>query len=670
MPDSKDRSTPPVFNETAMPATKVEQQNICDRCRSLNLDHTSSISPRVHVPVSSLELGCCYCDNFREIVSDFVSGSDTYTVHEIQLARTKAIHSERFIVTLHLVVDTGLTQEGKPVTYDERYDLVPLESQRKEFRQTVKNCVRDEPAGFSMIKSSLEECRTSHSDCHGKSYGMSVPLKVLDCQSRTIHTINPDESYAALSYVWGNVPAEPLLNHQTLLLPKTIEDALSVCRRVGIQYLWIDRYCIDQEDPQEKHTLISQMDKIYRGAEFTIIAAAGENLDYGLPGVNGTPRRHHQIEFKTLNSSFTASRRLHQQVRSSTWSTRGWTYQEVLLSSRRVYFTDWEIIFECQTLCAREMVSEDLGSVTLALIPICPWLKSNQSFDEIYERLREYRRLNLTYSEDTIRAFEGVIHSFEFTCNTRWPFGASEEQHTIIHFYGAPCTSYKPWRNVTFLNSLLWRVHRVAVSTETMQMFPSWSWAIARISASESITFQPFWSAKPEEEEQIWPLSITLSHNVRGEESLLDLGVEDDYTLYRPWFRIDTWVLKGLAEYPITAPRDFLFDKKESQETNSIMAIILITRREQWSTSLQCLLVEQIAPGNFRRVGVCELTIYRLEDLQNPTWDEYKNANPGGLWGKDLHSSMGLVKAAFLKQVQELVPDMIWELQERNLRLV
>ena len=669
MPDSENESVPPDPNETAIFDAEAEQQNFCDRCRSLNFDLLSSPSLYVRVPVSSLELGCYYCDNFRMIVSDFVCGSDTYTIHEIQLVRAKAIHSERFIVSLYLVVDTGLTKEGKPVTYKEGYDLVPLKSQRKGFWQTVKNCVRDEPAGFSMIKSSLEKCRTSHSDCHGKSYGMSVPLKVLDCQSRLLRTINPDESYAALSYVWGNVPAEPLINHQTLLLPKTIEDALSVCRRVGIQYIWVDRYCIDQEDPQEKHTLISQMDKIYRGAAFTIIAAAGKNPDYGLPGVNGTPQRH-QIEFKTLNSSFTASRRLHQQVRSSTWSTRGWTYQEVLLSSRRVYFTDWEIIFECQTLCAREMVSDDLGSATLAYLPICPWLKSDQSFDEIYQRLCEYHRLNLTYSEDTIRAVEGVIHSFRFTCNTSWPFGASEGQHTIIHFYGAPCTSYKPWRNLTFLNSLLWQVLDPTVSTEILQMFPSWSWAVARTSASGRILFRDI-STSLETEEQIWPLLITLSHHVRGEESLLNLGVHDDCTSYRPWFRIDTWLLNGRAEHPVAAPKpNFSFDKKESQKTDSIMAIVLKTLRRNWFTGIQCLLVEQIAPGDFRRVGFCELTINKLEDLRNPTWDEYKNANPGGLWGKDLHSSMKLVKAAFLKQVQGLVPDMTWELQERNLRLV
>jgi hypothetical protein len=206
--------------------------------------------------------------------------------------------------------------------------------------------------------------------------------------------------------------------------------------------LWVDRYCIDQADPQEKHNLISQMDKVYRGAELTIIAAAGKNPNHGLPGVNGTSRRR-RIEFQKGNSSFVMTRTPWDHVAYSTWNRCGWTYQEVLLSPRRLYFTNWEILFECQSLSAQERTSEDATHDST----VYSWQLSDRSFREIYYQINEYRYRALTYPEDAIRGIEAILRSFQFTYQPSWPFGASEEIQTINHFYGVPCTSYEPTRN-------------------------------------------------------------------------------------------------------------------------------------------------------------------------------------------------------------------------------
>lgn len=419
-PASEDESVLPISNETAISTKEADQQNLCDRCRSLDLDNLSADSPNIHVPVSSLKTGCCYCDSFRMIASECIRGSDTNTLLEIIIS----ISELKNLIALYIsICERSPKPNGNSEDLVYKLYLVTLEHQREEFRQTAGTCLDNEPAFISMIQTSLERCRISHSECHRKRSGMSVPLKVVDCQSRTLCTIDPDASYAALSYVWGNVPAQPLLSPQTLPLPKTIEDALSVCLRVGIQYMWVDRYCIDQGNPQEKHTLISQMDKIYRGAELTIIAVAGENPAYGLAGVNDTPRRR-QIEFQTRDSKLFVERAPGYQVQFSTWIKRGWTYQEVLLSSRRVYFTEWETFFECQSLSAQEMVTKDSGIGTGG--PIYSWHLPDQSFKEIYERITEYSYRDLTYPEDAIHGMEAILRSFQFTYEPSWPFGASE----------------------------------------------------------------------------------------------------------------------------------------------------------------------------------------------------------------------------------------------------
>jgi hypothetical protein len=63
-----------------------------------------------------------------------------------------------------------------------------------------------------------------------------------------------------------------------------------VAINLDIPFLWVDRYCIDQANSEEKHDLIRNMDRIYEGAEITIIAATGDDPHHGLPGVRGTPR--------------------------------------------------------------------------------------------------------------------------------------------------------------------------------------------------------------------------------------------------------------------------------------------------------------------------------------------------------------------------------------------
>jgi Heterokaryon incompatibility protein (HET) len=64
---------------------------------------------------------------------------------------------------------------------------------------------------------------------------------------------------------------------------------------LGMEYLWVDRYCIDQSNKQNKHRQIQQMDLIYSAAQLTIIAAAGEDLNLGLPGINGTMRANQEL---------------------------------------------------------------------------------------------------------------------------------------------------------------------------------------------------------------------------------------------------------------------------------------------------------------------------------------------------------------------------------------
>jgi hypothetical protein len=150
--------------------------------------------------------------------------------------------------------------------------------------------------------------------------------------------------------VWG--PAE---NGQTGW-PRVVTHAIFVTKALGIKYLWVDRYCIDQNNPVQKHDQISKMNLIYEGAEITIVNVAGDNAQSGLPGVDDEVRPRQpkaEIGDTVLVSTLCSPR---EQVKNSIWSTRGWTYQEAVLSRRRLVFTSDQVYFECGGMAVCETI--------------------------------------------------------------------------------------------------------------------------------------------------------------------------------------------------------------------------------------------------------------------------------------------------------------------------
>jgi hypothetical protein len=112
--------------------------------------------------------------------------------------------------------------------------------------------------------------------------------------------------------------------------PKVIQDAMLVVIKLGFRYLWVDRYCIPQDDAELKDFQIRAMGKIYAASALTIIAAAGDGPNYGLVGVGSRPRSEQLlVELDTI-TLFRLCEHPRVLVQCSKWNTRGWTYQEGL----------------------------------------------------------------------------------------------------------------------------------------------------------------------------------------------------------------------------------------------------------------------------------------------------------------------------------------------------
>ncbi|CAN9380645.1 unnamed protein product [Alternaria alternata] len=104
------------------------------------------------------------------------------------------------------------------------------------------------------------------------------------------------------------------------------------------------------------------MDLIYTSAVLTLIAAAGSDPSYGLPGVsNARKMKYRDTSIGKVCVSFTPGD-VYNAVADSLWFTRGWTFQEGYVSRRRLYFTESGILFICSESAEDEHFYRDPDS--------------------------------------------------------------------------------------------------------------------------------------------------------------------------------------------------------------------------------------------------------------------------------------------------------------------
>jgi len=189
---------------------------------------------------------------------------------------------------------------------------------------------------FSTVKSWIQGCLDA---------AQVVGLRLIDCTDLAALRITVAEEalpkYVTLSYVWGIDKEGPTSTKNRLLIqmPKTVQDAAYVVNSLGHQYLWVDRYCIEQSNEAQKHEIISRMGDVYANSELTLVATAGVGASSGLPGV-GSPRTETQHFINIRSKQYVLVQdTMKETVEKSTWNQRGWTFQEALLSRRMLVFT-------------------------------------------------------------------------------------------------------------------------------------------------------------------------------------------------------------------------------------------------------------------------------------------------------------------------------------------
>ncbi|RMI99751.1 hypothetical protein BHE90_016883 [Fusarium euwallaceae] len=331
----------------------------------------------------------------------------------------------------------------------------------------------------------IDFCLTNHS--HATCGSREPPirgLKLIDCREEEVVFVDDLNTgaieYVTLSYVRGS-PSEiesDQLSGLPEVLPPLVADAMSVTRSLGYRYLWIDRYCFPQYNAAERRRQLDKMGEIYSRSTLTLIVAAGEGIDDGIPGIS-IPREE-QLSLQTEAGYFTTSLiRPDAEVANSKWAARGWTYQEGLLSRRRLVFTPSQIYFQCQSLHCHETISYPLKTKpALNLGRVFPTDGAGTRTRDYKNQVNGYLNREFTYPDDRLDAFRGILDQY------------AHMDTPMDNILGLPLYHAKDFKNMPSAPTrtdrlaigLGWRLDPAGdteVSTHPMCLqgpFPSWTW--------------------------------------------------------------------------------------------------------------------------------------------------------------------------------------------------
>ncbi|KAM7205718.1 Heterokaryon incompatibility protein (HET) domain containing protein [Naviculisporaceae sp. PSN 640] len=302
-----------------------------------------------------------------------------------------------------------------------------------------------DPIDVSRIREWLSQCDQVHGNhCQGTvTDSIGRPTFFIDVHRMCLVPAE-GRSYVTLSYVWGNAPCVSLSSQtcaQLLVegslrredMPRVIRESVELVRLLGQTHLWVDRLCIDQHDGATKKGQIAAMADIYANSCLTIVAAEGNDASKPL-----CPRGFKdEASLRTSDTKVDADTRPHTRTRrrsrvmedlswslvtESTWSTRGWTFQEQYSSRRKLIFHGNTVTWECHCEAWNEMDNDQCIANTRQCPPIPRppsratstglHLGSWPDFHLFTRMVCLFNVRHLTFQSDALDALEGLLSVF------------------------------------------------------------------------------------------------------------------------------------------------------------------------------------------------------------------------------------------------------------------
>lgn len=488
-------------------------------------------------------------------------------------------------------------------------------------------------------------------------------MRVINVDSANVIPFPQDTPYVALSYQWGADQKLKLKKDNLTLLQtpdffntpdgqptQTILDAMAVTRQLGHKYLWVDALCIIQDDMQSITRNVDSMDLVYQDAVLTIVAAAGNNAYHGLPGVSTTQRTEGQMRAE-IGPVIVANmlENANGAINFTRWNTRGWTFQEKLLSKRLLTFTNSQVYYHCDWGCDYQEqyhLSDLKVKYTFADPRARIDLEDRNLWDVYAITVAEYTKRSITDPMDKLRAVNGIFNYLKQPF--RGPF-----------FFGLPISLFDV--------ALLWRP--LGTCERGSRAFPSWSWAgwngammyelvdsmnnmcecILSQAEITPRTSKTQLCANIQSEAKVPPISYDASKWCRNfDEETLEIGyasLEPEFSRYRyprPLSFVEEGVEEVLscqkstllqisanvAKFRLTDQHSFEADPLRRHKQNCkqgnhelcYLAILDIQNRIAGTILVDARIVPQIRDKQHRFLALSRSSLYRIDE--DPSWDE------------------------------------------------
>ncbi len=337
----------------------------------------------------------------------------------------------------------------------------------------------------------LSECVSKHKSCSRSEH--SLPKRVLDLGQAeyfdriTLYVTRGEVApYVTLSYSWGSslplkTTSSNINEHCAGILleefPKTLRDAILITKRLGFRYLWIDALCIIQGHDGDWAEQAAAMTDIYQGSTFTISALSSSDCDSGmltkLPD-HGFRVGTYSYPDNNVGDIFIGTPGKVLDLGAKALSTRGWTFQERLVSVASLHYTDEGMVWECasgifpendQGYRQFEWKSDWKTLVESRLIYHADQTSQSRSMN-VWEHqydlwnswVSEFSARKLSFSTDKLPAMAGIARSFAMKFRLRYVAGLWEEN---------------------LISGLLWQRHHTTSKPVRFgnEVAPSWSWA-------------------------------------------------------------------------------------------------------------------------------------------------------------------------------------------------
>ncbi|KAF2103732.1 HET-domain-containing protein [Rhizodiscina lignyota] len=294
--------------------------------------------------------------------------------------------------------------------------------------------------------------------------------------------------YVALSYTWAK--RDPFTTRRGNLcqlqqpnaivavlssdeLDTTVRTAIHVVQLLDERYLWVDQLCIVQDDDQTKHREIQNMAAIYANASVTIVAANGTDPGRALPGLRhaSEPRNFCQGSYRLPGGENVVESLAHRSVNlPSSWSERGWTFQENLFARRQLVFRNDIMHWQCDHALWYE--DEDYEMIHRSHENGPSYFGPRDLFSYhipdvvgLVDMLRNYTFRELTYEQDILPACAGAFTALRpafsggfvsglprafFDCALIWRHSGHATRRKAHHGYSGfgciPSWSWAGWK--------------------------------------------------------------------------------------------------------------------------------------------------------------------------------------------------------------------------------